>query len=59
MLGLGIAFTNWLCLVSVPLIALIGYIYRAKIEEQMLINGLGDPYREYMKNTKRFIPFVY
>jgi len=59
MLGIGMAFTNWLCLVSVPLIALIGYIYRAKIEEQMLINGLGDPYREYMKNTKRFVPFVY
>jgi protein-S-isoprenylcysteine O-methyltransferase Ste14 len=59
MLGLGIALTNWLCLISVPLITLIGYIYRANVEEQMLVNALGDPYREYMKNTKRFIPFVY
>ena len=59
MLGLGIAFTNWLCLISVPLIALIGYLYRANVEERMLANALGDPYREYMKNTKRFIPFVY
>lgn len=59
MLGLGMAFTNWLCLISVPLIALIGYIYRAKVEERMLVNALGDSYREYMKNTKRFIPFVY
>ena len=59
MLGLGLAFTNWLCLVSVPLIVLIGYSYRANVEEQMLITALGDPYREYMKHTKRFIPFVY
>jgi len=59
MLGLGIAFTNWLCLVSVPLIVLIGYSYRVNIEERMLITALGDPYREYMRDTKRFIPFVY
>jgi len=59
MLGLGMAFTNWLCLISVPLITLVGYIYRANVEEQMLVNALGDSYREYMKHTKRFIPFVY
>jgi protein-S-isoprenylcysteine O-methyltransferase Ste14 len=59
MLGLGMAFTNWLCLISVPLIVFIGYSYRVNIEEQMLVNALGDPYREYMQHTKRFIPFVY
>lgn len=59
LLGLGMAFTNWLCLVSVPLIVLSGYIYRASVEEQMLVNALGEPYREYMRTTKRFIPFVY
>jgi protein-S-isoprenylcysteine O-methyltransferase Ste14 len=59
MLGFGLAFTNWLCLVSVPLIVLIGYCYRADIEERMLVNALGDPYQAYMKQTKRFIPFVY
>ncbi len=59
MLGLGMAFTNWLCLISVPLIVFIGYSYRANIEEQMLVNALGDSYREYMQHTKRFIPFVY
>jgi len=59
MLGFGMAFSNWLCLVSVPLIALIGYSYRANVEERMLVTALGESYREYMKNTKRFIPFVY
>jgi len=46
MLGFGLAFTNWLCLVSVPLIVLIGYSYRANVEERMLVTALGDPYRE-------------
>jgi len=59
MLGFGLAFTNWLCLVSVPLVVLIGYSYRANVEERMLVTTLGDPYREYMRDTKRFIPFVY
>ena len=59
MLGFGFAFTNWLCLVSVPLIVFIGYSYRVNIEERMLVNALGDSYREYMNHTKRFIPFVY
>ena len=59
MLGLGMAFTNWLCLVSVPLIVFIGFNYRANVEERMLTNALGDSYREYMKGTKRFIPFIY
>ena len=59
MLGFGLVFTNWLCLVSVLLIVLIGYSYRASVEERMLVAALGDPYREYMKNTKRFIPFIY
>lgn len=59
MLGLGLTFTNWLCLFSTPLIALAGYIYRAKVEEQMLLGSLGEQYREYMKTTKRFIPFIY
>lgn len=59
MLGFGLAFTNWLCLVSVPLIVLVGYSYRANVEERMLVHALGEPYREYMRDTKRFIPFVY
>ncbi len=59
MLGLGMVFANWLCILSVPLIVFIGFNYRANVEEQMLIAALGDSYREYMKHTKRFIPFVY
>jgi len=34
-------------------------IYRVKIEENMLIKKFGDEYREYMKETKKLIPFIY
>jgi protein-S-isoprenylcysteine O-methyltransferase Ste14 len=34
-------------------------LYRTKIEEKMLIEKFGDEYRDYMKKTKKLIPFVY
>ncbi len=57
--GLGLAFTNWLSLIAVIAFAFIGYSYRADVEEKTLAAALGEPYRQYMKHTKRFIPFVY
>jgi protein-S-isoprenylcysteine O-methyltransferase Ste14 len=59
MFGLGLAFTNWLSLISILVAGFIGYSYRVMVEERILIAALGDPYCEYMKRTKRFIPFVY
>ena len=35
------------------------YLYRIRIEESVLLEELGDEYREYMKKTKRIIPFIY
>lgn len=35
------------------------FLYRIQIEEKMLIERFGDEYREYMKRTKRLIPFIY
>jgi len=57
--GVGLALTNWLSLIGVMVIAFIGYSYRVWVEEKTLVNALGEPYRQYMKRTKRFIPFVY
>ncbi|MHA1505994.1 MAG: methyltransferase family protein [Candidatus Asgardarchaeia archaeon] len=33
--------------------------YRMKIEERMLIKYFGEEYIEYMKETKRIVPYVY
>jgi protein-S-isoprenylcysteine O-methyltransferase Ste14 len=34
-------------------------IYRIRIEEQALLEKFGDEYRDYMKTSKRLIPYVY
>jgi protein-S-isoprenylcysteine O-methyltransferase Ste14 len=34
-------------------------IYRIRIEEQALLEKFGDEYRDYIKNSKRLIPYVY
>ena len=58
-LGFGLALTNWLSLALIILGTVIGYGYRVSVEEKALVEGLGQPYRDYMQHTKRFIPFVY
>jgi protein-S-isoprenylcysteine O-methyltransferase Ste14 len=58
-LGFGLALTNWLSLALVVLGPIIGYTNRVHVEEQALVEGLGQPYRDYMQRTKRFIPFVF
>jgi protein-S-isoprenylcysteine O-methyltransferase Ste14 len=38
--------------------ALIAYAFRIRVEEQVLSKDLGEPYRAYMRRTRRLIPFV-
>ena len=58
-LGFGMTMTNWLAM-ALPVICLAAaYAYRIPIEERALLQGLGTPYREYMRRTWRLIPFVY
>lgn len=59
MLGLGLALGSWAAVALVVGLPLAGYLYRMQVEEQALVEGIGEPYREYMRHTKRLIPFVY
>lgn len=56
--GLGLCFTNWLTPLVMVGCALVGFGYRIRVEERVLQQQLGQPYREYMRRTKRLIPFV-
>ena len=56
-LGVMLCSTNWLTLASF-LIALPGFAYRIAVEERALVGALGDPYRDYMRRTKRLIPYL-
>ncbi|HET7931697.1 MAG TPA: isoprenylcysteine carboxylmethyltransferase family protein [Rhodanobacteraceae bacterium] len=59
MLGLGLALTNWLSVLLVLVASLIGYVWRVHVEEQALCADLGQPYRDYMQRTKRFVPRIW
>jgi len=36
----------------------VSYGYRMRVEERVLLSALGQDYAEYMKRTKRLIPFL-
>lgn len=59
MLGSYIAFRSLLVLIGI----VISYIplmkMRIKMEEETLIGTFGDDYRNYIKQTKKLIPFIY
>jgi protein-S-isoprenylcysteine O-methyltransferase Ste14 len=58
LLGFGLCYTNWLGLLVIVGCALIGFSYRVRVEERVLQEHLGQRYQEYMRRTKRLIPFV-
>lgn len=57
--GMGLAMTNWASLVALMLGIGIGYVIRVRVEERALCADLGEPYRDYMLRTKRFVPHVW
>jgi len=59
MLGLGLAMTNWASLAALMACVFAGYFYRVRVEETALVRALGQPYVDYMRRTKRFIPGVF
>lgn len=58
-IGFSMAQMNWLTLALTFIFATLVYGIRINKEEKMLKEKLGDEYREYMKRTKRLIPFIY
>jgi protein-S-isoprenylcysteine O-methyltransferase Ste14 len=58
MLGLAAALSNWMSIAVVATAMLLTYGYRVRVEERALLETLGQPYRNYMLRTKRFIPGI-
>ncbi len=59
MLGVGLALTNWASLIALLICVFLGHLYRVRVEEKALSQTIGQPYIEYMRRTKRFIPLVF
>jgi protein-S-isoprenylcysteine O-methyltransferase Ste14 len=57
-LGIGMALGSWLSVIIFFTASTLVYARRVKVEEQALLETIGEPYRLYMKRTKRFIPFL-
>lgn len=56
--GVGVALGNWISVAVLLLAHGILYGIRVSVEERALLSTLGQPYKDYMLRTKRFIPFV-
>ena len=59
LIGIGLVADNWLSLLLVTAGGFAAYAYRVAREERTLLRALGEPYRDYMTRTKRFIPFIF
>lgn len=57
-LGTGLGLTNWLSVLLVTVVPFAAYVYRVRVEERALLANLGPRYEDYMRRTKRFVPFV-
>jgi protein-S-isoprenylcysteine O-methyltransferase Ste14 len=58
LLGFGLAVQSWLAELTTLVIVVGLFGYRIRIEEEFLISELGGSYVDYMKGTKRIIPFI-
>lgn len=58
MLGIGLAMGNWLSLLVMMSVVLLGYGYRIRVEEQALLARFGETYRRYAAARRRLIPFL-
>jgi len=59
LVGLGLALGNWAGLLA--LLACMGaaYAYRISVEEAALVAALGEPYKRYVRRTRRLVPFLF
>ena len=57
LLGVLLCCLNLASLAAIVIVA-AGYAYRIRVEERALAADLGTPYRDYIRRTKRVIPFL-
>jgi protein-S-isoprenylcysteine O-methyltransferase Ste14 len=59
LLGVALIIGNYASSAVFWLTVVAGILYRIRVEERMLLDGLGDDYAAYMRETSRLIPGVW
>lgn len=59
LIGIGIGLGSAVSVLVLFILPSWAYAHRVRAEEKALLETIGDPYRDYMTRTKRFIPFVF
>jgi protein-S-isoprenylcysteine O-methyltransferase Ste14 len=57
-IGIGLALGSWVSFVLLTVATIATYSYRVAVEERVLLETIGEPYASYMKQRKRFIPYI-
>ncbi len=57
--GLSIAMNSWYSILVLNIPIMLVLRYRIYIEEKLLVKSFGEEYLNYMKRTKRIIPYIY
>ena len=59
LLGIGVTYGNWLSLLSLVVLPLLGFLNRIRVEEAALQASLGSEYGSYAARHKRLIPLLW
>ena len=57
-IGIGLALGSFLAVILLTATTIAAYGYRVAVEERALVEAIGEPYRVYMAECKRFIPYI-
>lgn len=58
-IGLGAVWGNWIGLVVVTALTVVGLRYRIYVEEDALLADLGERYGKFASGRKRLIPYIW
>jgi protein-S-isoprenylcysteine O-methyltransferase Ste14 len=57
--GWALTLRNWGAILVVLVPIFVAFVRRMNVEEEALARALGERYEQYMKRTKRLVPFIY
>jgi len=57
--GFALTLRNWGAIAVILVPIFVAFVRRMNVEEEALARALGDRYEQYMKRTRRLVPFIY